>query len=99
MIRAMHFPDFGAFRSHKTPGSFHVDGLGSPIVRFIVWCPCGCGHRWSLTVGENCKPTASPSWRWNGSLTEPTLDPSVRDGDVDGEHWHGWLRNGYWEAA
>lgn len=80
-----------------------VDGWrlkGQPSVPglfdFIYFCPCGCGREGELLIGQEFKPGGDrPSWRWNGSRTEPTFDPSVNHKD----HWHGWLRNGYWEVC
>lgn len=113
-IRAIHFPDVDSFERHKTPGSFrleiHVDQSanyaegksgwqinGQPgLFDFIYFCPCGCGSEGELLIGQDFKPGGKgSSWRWNGSRTEPTLDPSVNHVG----HWHGWLRNGYWEAC
>jgi len=65
------------------------------LFEFIYLCPCGCGVVGRLLIGKGHKPGGTrPSWRWNGSLTEPTLSPSVHHIG----HWHGWLRNGYWES-
>ena len=99
MIRAIYFPDTAAFERHKTPGSFLLEahGSGAPgLFDFIYFCPSGCGREGKLLIGYEFKPGGErPSWRWNGSRTEPTLDPSVND---EG-HWHGWLRYGYWVAC
>ena len=96
MIRAIYFPDTAAFERHKTPGSFRLEPAGwqnNGLFDFIYFCPCGCGREGKLLIGYEFKPGGErPSWRWNGSRTEPTLDPSVND---EG-HWHGWLRYGYW---
>jgi hypothetical protein len=99
MIRAIYFPDHlaEAFERHRTPGSFMLRTLGpAGLFDFRYFCPCGCGMPGELRIGENFKPGGDrPSWRWNGSKTEPTLDPSVNLVD----HWHGWLRDGYWVVA
>lgn len=94
MIRAIHFPDFDEFRQSTIAGCIHIEERPDHTYLFYV-CPCGCGHIGRLTVGLRHKPTASPSWHWNGSVTEPTLAPSVHHVG----HWHGWLRDGYWSAA
>lgn len=97
MIRAIHFPDRGRWAEYRTPGSFIVLPYGSGgRAMLAAFCPCGCGRQFALLVGEGHKPGGDrPSWRWNGSLTEPTLDPSVNQVG----HWHGWLRDGYWRQA
>lgn len=85
------------FRQNRHPGSFvllprHLPGLFD----FESFCPCGCVQRYVLLIGDQFKPGGDrPSWRWNGSRTEPTLDPPVHHVG----HWHGWLRDGYWRAA
>lgn len=96
MIRAIHFPDIERFRERRVAGSIYTsqpDADGE--VAFWYCCPCGCGHLGILNAGVNFKPGDPPSWCWNGSETEPTLDPSVNHVG----HWHGWLRDGYWEAC
>lgn len=84
------------FSAENIPGSFYLtpaDEDGEQCMHFR--CPCGCGHRSLILVGDGFKPTGGPSWQWNGSLAAATLTPSVhREG-----HWHGWLRNGMWESV
>lgn len=95
MIRAIEFTDRAEFTRKKVPGSFWLDQPNSDgVSAFWFVCPCGCGVPQRIVVGNNFKPeTGAPSWRWNGSRSEPTLEPSVNH---EG-HWHGWLRDGYWE--
>lgn len=50
----------------------------------------------AINAGVAQKPGLSPSWNWNGSVSEATLHPSVNRIDCG---WHGWLRDGYWEAC
>tara|TARA_R110000796_G_scaffold45616_14_gene110313 strand:- start:6276 stop:6569 length:294 start_codon:yes stop_codon:yes gene_type:complete len=97
MIRALHFTDLAEFRKKAFPGSFYLERREMPgLFEFLYFCPCGCGIEGRLLVGKGQKPGgARPSWNWNGSATEPTLKPSVNHVG----HWHGFLRNGYWEAA
>lgn len=96
MIRAIHFPDKRKFREAKLPGSFHVDPIGDgDTTQFFYFCPCGCGIQSVLKIGFKFKPGGNKSWNWNGSTAEPTLYPSVNHVD----HWHGWLRDGYWVLA
>jgi len=99
VIRAIYFPDYMEkfFEQHRTPGAFMLEPFETAgLFTFIYFCPCGCGRKGELPIGENFKPGGDrPSWRWNGSRTEPTFDPSVNHVD----HWHGWLRNGYWVTS
>ncbi|TNF21862.1 MAG: hypothetical protein EP318_06210 [Rhodobacteraceae bacterium] len=97
MIRAIPFPDFEKFREKRVAGSIHLgapDDLG--WISFWFVCPCGCGGVVAINAGVGHKPAPSPSWTWNGSQTEATLYPSVNRIDCG---WHGWLRDGYWEAV
>jgi hypothetical protein len=89
--------DKAQFSAENIPGSFYLsppDDDGELLLHFR--CPCGCGHRSVILVGDGFKPAGDePSWHWNGSLACATLTPSVhRVG-----HWHGWLRNGVWESV
>jgi hypothetical protein len=97
LVRAIVFTAEDTFAGHRTPGSFRLVERSEPgLFEFLYYCPCGCGTQGRLLVGRDFKPGGlRPSWRWNGSRTEPTLDPSVNHVG----HWHGWLRDGYWEAC
>jgi hypothetical protein len=97
MIRAIFNPDAERWRHFGSPGSFILIPRETPgLLEFRYFCPCGCGAENGLLIGDGFKPGGDrPSWRWNGSKTEPTLDPSV---NMEG-HWHGWLNSGYWRAA
>jgi hypothetical protein len=71
-------------------GCFTYDG------DFITYkCPCGCGSIGTLRADLNQKPADTPSWIFDGNYAQPTLTPSVHHVG----HWHGWLRNGWWEQA
>lgn len=98
MIRAIHYTNPDAFRAARHPGATHFDLTKGGPDEAILWffCPCGCGGPVRLKLGIGVKPADSPSWNWNGSITEPTLTPSVNRLDCG---WHGWLRDGYWEEA
>jgi hypothetical protein len=99
MIRAIHFPDPAEFRAQALPGSLHIDlTRAGPDGSVALWffCPCGCEGPHRIPVARGAKPATSPSWGWNGSLTEATLTPSVRQLNCG---WHGWLRGGYWEVT
>lgn len=97
MIRALHYVERSEFEANRIPGSFRLELRQSTgLFEFVYFCPCGCGVEGRLLIGDGHKPGGSrPSWRWNGSRSEPTLDPSVNHVG----HWHGWLRDGYWESC
>lgn len=97
MLRALWYRDDDEFELRRHPGSFMLhDREIAGMSELDYFCPCGCGLRNRLLVGEGFKPGgARPSWRWNGSRSDPTLTPSVQ---VAG-HWHGWLEDGYWRTA
>ena len=97
MKRALNITDRAKFADQLLPGSFWLDDE-QPDGTVLFWyvCPCGCGHMAPLLVGNGFKPTSTDAtWEWNGSRTEPTLKPSVNHVG----HWHGWLRDGYWEQV
>ena len=97
MIRAIYFPNLAELREKRQTGSIHAtQPLSDGTTQFWYCCPCGCGFVGILTVGVKCKPSQrGASWDWNGSETEATLNPSVNHVG----HWHGWLRDGYWEVC
>lgn len=94
-VKAIAFTDRDKFARDRVPGSIFV----GPVYEGKDWghlwftCPCGCGSQAPLRIGNGFKPvTDAPSWRWNGSLDAPDLQPSVHHVG----HWHGWLRGGVW---
>ncbi|SFJ36943.1 DUF6527 family protein [Albimonas pacifica] len=97
MTRARHIPDEGDFEGEGRPGSFRlIPGERQGEYEFAYICPCGCGAEGWLLVGHGHKPMGRrASWRWNGSTSAPTLDPSVNHVG----HWHGWLRDGVWKEV
>lgn len=101
-LRAITYADRRRHRAELTPGSlwFSDAGEGEQAALWFV-CPCGCGMLSRITVGHRHKPKLrGPTWHWNGSRSEPTLEPSVnirRNSLCPG--WHGWLRDGYWEKC
>ncbi len=98
MIRAIQFVDRDDHRRTKTPGSFFLNlPDGTDLAQFTFYCPCGCGDLAIIILGVKHKPRdAGPTWEWNGSLSIPTLHPSVHNTRCG---WHGWLRDGYWEVC
>lgn len=62
---------------------------------FTFVCPCGCKRVVDIRAGLSEKPAKEPSWQFDGNYESATLHPSV---NIVG-HWHGWLRNGWWEQA
>ena len=101
-LRAVHYPENARLRQDRIPGSIWIAPCceGEASMLWFV-CPCGCGTLCNISIGHRHKPKMrGPSWYCNGSATEATLDPSVNAapaGDCNG--WHGWLRDGYWEAC
>lgn len=97
ILRALQMADAIDLRKWMHAGSFCLEARkAADQFEFVYVCPCGCGVISGLLVGEGNKPGGErPSWSWNGSRTEPTLQPSVNQVD----HWHGWLNNGYWESC
>jgi len=96
VTRAIHYRDRNQFLADQVPGSFWVappDDDGTQV--WLHFCPCGCGAKHRLRVGNGFKPSHGPSWCWNGSTTAPELSPSI---NWEG-HWHGWLRAGEWRAC
>lgn len=95
MIRAIRYRDHRDFRAARVAGWVWFDVTRDPAEMWF-FCPCGCDGPSHIPVGKEVKPALTPSWRWNGSLSEPTLAPSVHQ-MVCG--WHGYLRDGYWEVC
>lgn len=40
-----------------------------------------------------------PAWLWDGNREAPTLSPSIRTFDNEGDRWHGYLKAGKLENA
>lgn len=96
MLRAIHFEDRDELRRKKLPGSFWLSQPEDDGTQFFWYiCPSGSGDLLVIMVGNGFKPDEAPSWKWNGSWTEPTLSPSVHYRD----HYHGWLQDGYWKEC
>lgn len=80
---------------HGHAGSYCFEQRAEPDQSELIYlCPCGCGVVGRLLVGRGSKPSGPRSnWLLSGPANSPTLEPSVNQVG----HWHGWLRNGYWE--
>lgn len=85
----------------KAPGTFELLEGRPPDVGASMYyrCPCGCGKEGVLDLipmtdktSTTFKPRSRPQWGWDGNPDKPTLHPSINDKD----HWHGWLKNGFW---
>ena len=85
-------------------GSWHyytTSSNGGRISGMLFICPCGCGEL-NAVAFSGCFQ-AGPVWDFNWSKDEPTLSPSVNILQLDdngkrvGEHWHGWLKGGFWQ--
>lgn len=87
-------PDFKARKEEDPPdvcdpNILHLvdDGAG----RFwlaIFSCPCGCG----ATIQLPMTPPAHPCWKMRGTMSSPSLWPSVRR--TSGCLSHFWIRGG-----
>lgn len=96
MIRAIAFESRQEFLRKALPGSFWIGPDENGCREFFFMCPSGSGIQQKMLVGEGFKPERDfATWSWNGSTTEPTLEPSVNHVG----HWHGWLRDGYWSEV
>jgi hypothetical protein len=95
MVRAIQFLDLDDMRRTNLSGSFFLQARQiRGLFEMFYLCPCGCAVEGKLLIGEGHKPGgARPSWNWNGSKASPTLQPSVHHKG----HWHGYLKDGYWE--
>lgn len=80
------------------PGQFFtiVNGDGN-VTALGICLPSRNGkcHWGACTVALNGQPKPpSPSWMWNGSLTKPTMTPSIHETG----HWHGHLTDGIFKS-
>ena len=59
-------------------------------------CPRTGKYCGSILVGHQVKPNmgSTPTWKWDGNLERPTLEPSINC--VSGCGWHGHLQQGEW---
>lgn len=83
------------------PGEFVWLETDGKIVGMHFACPCGCDAIHGAHFGEG-------KWQWDGNKESPTVTPSLGlsasgNGaiapDGSGYHWHGFLRNGYFEEC
>lgn len=96
LVKARHVEDWD--QRDGTPGAFDVLKEDTGAVTFVYCCPCGCGVQIGLPIRPETDPApARPAWLWNGSLSSPTLTPSIRR--LDGCRWHGFLTGGEWQPC
>lgn len=97
-VQARYFADLPP-EGESAAGAFtyYTDSRGG--TRGMIYsCPCGCGRHGALAFSPSSEDDVKhgrSSWHWDGNRETPTLSPSVHHVG----HWHGWLRNGYWEQA
>jgi hypothetical protein len=76
------------------PGAYYVT---EDRRQFHLRCPCGICSKSSVLplVADG----SSDVWTLSGEPGRPTLTPSIHWFETDGTttHWHGWLRNGYFD--
>jgi Family of unknown function (DUF6527) len=77
-----------AFSELQIPGDFfyEFDRHGAAL-RICYSCPCGCGVFTALQIA---RVKLDRSWKWNGNIPKPTLEPSINHVG----HWHGYLKDG-----
>lgn len=98
MIRAIEYVDFEEFKRTRLAGSYF---LGRPDenghIDFWYCCPSGSRYIAPIVVGRDFKPAmvGRATWKMTGPPGSVTLHPSVNHVG----HWHGWLRDGYWESC
>lgn len=99
MLRAIHFPDRDAFVAQELAGSTHFDFVGATIpgAEATLWvrCPGGTGELCRLFVARALSRESVNVMIWNGSMSDPNLLGPLRLSSG----WHGYLRDGYWEAV
>lgn len=75
---------------YRKPGPHDVVELSKDAktgVTHLTWiCPGCTRHPYHMVpVRRQGEPELTkPTWTWNGSLTEPTLSPSIRHVGIDG---------------
>ncbi len=63
---------FGGCTGTRREGGVLSKLLLSADGRLTFWCPgCECGHWFKTSAPE-------PTWTWNGSMENPTVQPSIR---------------------
>ena len=53
----------------------------------------------SLPLNANEKDSGRASWGWDGNIETPTLSPSIGSGPKDDRLWHGYLKQGSFNAC
>jgi hypothetical protein len=76
------------------PGAYYVT---EDRRQFHLRCPCGVCSKSAVLplVAEG----STEFWTLSGEPGRPTLTPSIHWLEADGArtHWHGWLRDGYFD--
>lgn len=70
-----------------------VPGYGDPKRISLMWLCVGCGEVHMIPVqGDH---GGLPTWTWNGSMTRPTLSPSIlKTGGIPDIRCHSYVRDG-----
>ncbi len=77
------------------PGAYFIS---NDRLAFHLRCPCGRCQKTNILP---LAPARGPYvWSLSGDEDKPTLSPSIHWFEKDGmtTHWHGWLREGYFEG-
>ena len=70
---------------------------GVPYQSILLCCP-GChddAHSGYIMLPVNTD--VMTSWKWDGNLETPTLEPSILTWGANDSRCHSYLRNGVWE--
>ncbi len=93
------------FADDASPGDFQFQTLGRDptdtpcddgVGRLAYRCPKTGNPCGEIIVGRGQMPNMGcPTWKWDGNLDAPTLEPSINCRDC----WHGYLRAGVFEEC
>lgn len=68
---------------------------GHPAYRKLLWRCAGCQDIHAIHAHSHGEPIDNePSWRWNGSMTAPTFEPSILKAPGAGPRCHSFVRDG-----
>lgn len=81
-----------------------TDGGAAVVCPTMYYMPPGCDMVYAAPLTKNesrqdKRGTSGTYWWWNGDLDRPTCKPSFGVPADPPYNWHGWLRNGRWEAC
>ena len=80
------------------PGDFYITAPNQHeggARRISFRCPCGCGDLCNIRVRDDGQ-NIDGAWGWDKNYDRPTCTPSIA---VNGNHWHGYLKDGIFESC